>query len=508
LTGGKRQTDFEAMMITHEQAYTEDEHRNARKYVADILSIEVDKATAMLQGERQRDALVLLALIQEISGTIARKWNGHLLVKLPITAWEVGPAGQRRITPLDFASMRYLSPRLSSYEEQIAKEWMAERERLMRGLHELHGPYAALTEWKSPGQFKLDAANRLPFNGDIAFAETVVWLENLFNNEIQRATRARHDALGLPDDKPLPLHEETQCTLTVLESLKSDVKEWVSDSSLAGVVPDSVRARLSANLAVNRALWETCAKDARGEEATLVAKEFLSHLNACDVIRVPDAAPRPFVQSWLTATLTQWFGAGGRMKKKDAFFERVFSDAEINTALELARSVQRRYIVGRGAGMKPGDGEKAHGSPENLFIFVMATLSVYYVKGHWGAESEYRPVRVPREFRGDEKRSSKRYPASSPLDDEAGGGEKMLRMHAEELIEQVYGLMFFGNEDWDLLADKLEAHAEKQAVKRACTEQLLEFAVKGRSSQELLNLFTQVNAHVDRQIKSGRLVLM
>ena len=496
-------------MMAHEQAYTEDDHRTARKYVADILSMKVETATAMLQGGRQHDALVLLALIQKISGTIARKWNAPLLVKLPETAWEVSLAGQRRVTPLDFASMRYLSPRLSSDEKQIAEKWMAERERLMKGLHEPDAPYAALTEWKSPGQFKLEAANRLPFNGDIAFAETVIWLENLLKNAIQRGTRSRHNALGLSENQPLPLNEDKRCTLAALESLKSEVKEWVSDSSLVGEVPDSLRARLSVNLAVNRALWETCAMDARGEEATLVAKEFLSQMNACGVTAVPAPPPPPFVVSWLTATLSQWFGAGGRMRKKDAFFERVLSEAEIETALELAQSVQRRYILGRGAGFKPGDGQLAHGSPRNLFIFVMATLSVYYVKGHWGDVAESRPVQVPREFRSSQTRSSLRYPASSPLNDEDRSGEgRMLRIHAEELIEQVYGQMFFANEGWGLFAQKLEDHAEKQALKRACAEQLLEFAVKGRSSQELLNLFTQVDAYVDREIAGGRLVLM
>lgn len=82
----------------------------------------------------------------------------------------------------------------------------------------------------------------------------------------------------------------------------------------------------------------------------------------------------------------------------------------------------------------------------------------------------------------------------------------MLPIHAEELIEQVYGQMFFSNQGWDLRAESVRQHAETQTIKRAYHEQLFEFAVKGRTSKELLNLFTQVAAYIEQQKENGAIV--
>lgn len=497
-------------MTKEVKAYTDDELRSAREYFADILTIEECAATKRLHDGHMHEVPVLVELFRKASHTLSNKWNAPLLAKLPVKAWEIGPAGLRRIKPHDFASMRYLSPRLSAEEMEIAEKWMAEREKLMKGLHEPGGPYSTMTEWKSPGQFKAESVNRLPFNGDIAFMETVDWLDNHLGREMKRLTRSRHSTLGLSISEALPLSEDKRCSLEALELTKQQVEVWCKDASLAGAAPDSLRTVIAANLAVNRAMWETCGKDARGEEATIVAQEFLNHLNGCGFDEVPPEVPTRQVKwTGLAELLSNWFGPKGLLRQRDNFFVRILSPAQIALAVELSESVQARYMRGRGFGMQPGEGELAHGSPENLFIFAMATVSVFYVKGQWGEISDIHPVQVPKEFRNQESRSSSRYPASSPLKvDSVESGGQMLRIHAEELVEQVYGQMFFANTDWNLRAQQVPQHAEKQAVQRACHEQLLEFAVKVRSSQELLNLFTQVSAYADREIASGRLVLM
>ena len=499
-------------MAKEAKLYEDDERHNARRYVAQILTIDGDAASSLLDDGNEAQVSFLVELFRTTAGVLTNKWNAPLLAKVPVSAWETGPLGLRRIKPGDFASMRYLSPKLSAEDMELAVKWMGERKKLMEGLHESGGPYAAMTEWKSPGQFRFPKTNRLPFYGDIAFLEIIDWLENALNQEMKSRTRTRHAALGLPRSDALPLSEDRQCSLEALEHVKQQVESWCKDASLAGTAPDSFRAVIAANLAVNRAMWETCAKDARGEEATIVAVEFLSHLNRCGFDEVPPEVPtRPVKWTGLGELLNSWFGPGGLLRHRDSdFFARVLSPAEIALAVELSDSVQARYIEGRGFGLSAGEGERAHGNPENLFIFGMATVSTFYVKRRWGNAGKDRPVQVPKEFRKDETRSNKRYPASSPLKiDPPASDAQMLRIHAEELVEQVYGQMFFSNVGgWHIRAENVPLHAEKQAVQRACIEQLMAFAVKGRSSQELLNLFTQVNAHIGREVDSGRMVLI
>ncbi|PKA71066.1 hypothetical protein ATI02_4018 [Pseudomonas baetica] len=53
---------------------------------------------------------------------------------------------------------------------------------------------------------------------------------------------------------------------------------------------------------------------------------------------------------------------------------------------------------------------------------------------------------------------------------------------------QAYGQIFFGNQDWDILASRVREHAETASIKRAHIEQLVRFATKGRPSSSLLGL--------------------
>ncbi|AJX27849.1 hypothetical protein D0U02_15180 [Burkholderia pseudomallei] len=491
-------------MVKDVKNYTDEEFRRARENLADILSLEERTASEILHDGHLNDVSFLVGLFRKASNTLAHKWNAPLLAKLPVDAWDVGPAGERRITPRDFASMRYLSPLLTGKDKETAELWAGEREKLLKELHEPGGPYAAMTEWKAPKQFKSKGAQSLPFSGDIAFMETINWLDTLLGFQITLFAGRRHKALGLPLSVALPANEDKRCSRDALQFMKQNVDAWCKDASLAGEASDSLRARVAVNLSVNRALWETCAKDARGEESATVAAQFLSRLNGCGIWMVPDEVPtRGAEWTGLAELLSRWFGAKGWLREKDDFFARVMTPHDIDRAVQLTESVQKRYKANRGGNCGPEQAELAHGSPENLFIFAMATVSVFYVKGYWGGKSQLRPVQTLKEFPAKHNKNSSRYPAFSTLD---SGDGLMLPIHAEELIEQVYGQMFFSNQGWDLRAESVRQHAETQTIKRAYHEQLFEFAVKGRTSKELLNLFTQVAAYIEQQKENGAIV--
>ncbi|APA84057.1 hypothetical protein BJG93_00555 [Paraburkholderia sprentiae WSM5005] len=486
--------------------YTDEEFRRARENLADILSVGECAASEILHDGYLNEVHSLVGLLQQASNALAHKWNALLLAKLPVDAWDIGPTGERRITPRNFASMRYLSPLLTGKDKEVADLWVTARKNLSSVLHEPGGPYAAMTEWKPAEQFRSKVAQNLPFGDDIAFMETIIGLDNLLGQQITLFAGRRHKALGLPVGVALPAEEDKRCSRDALQFMKQNVDAWCKDASLAGKAPDSLRARIAVNLSVNRALWETCAKDTIGEEAATVAAQFLSRLNGCGITTVPDEVPtRGTKWTGLAELLSRWFGAKGWLREQDDVFTRVMTPQDIDRAVQLTESVQKRYKANRGGNGGPELAERIHGNPENLFIFAMATVSVFYVKGHWGGKSQLRPVQTLKEIPAEHNKSSSRYPAFSTLD---SGDGLMFPIHAEELIEQVYGQMFFSNQDWNLQGENVRQHAETQAIKRAFHEQLFEFAVKGRTSRELLNLFTQAAAYIEQQKENGAIVVV
>ncbi|MGB8417609.1 hypothetical protein [Paraburkholderia sp.] len=462
------------------------DRRMVKRKLASILSVGKRRADKLVNDAPEADVQALAELFRKVSGKLASKWLAPILAGLTDQDWGISEAGERCVFDGGTASMRYLSHELPQ-EHEAACKYLTQRSVLMTGLHVRKGPYNALTRWEGPAPGCVDKMPTVKLNVDTAFGSTLSHLESSLSDATLVVVQKDREAQGIPDTVSTPPMAMIRASQHVLGRMKSKLDEWCRVENPSVHLPDSLLTLVSAHLSVNRALWELCAKDARGAEAAQCSISFLGELNARGIRTVPaDAALWDYVaggrREILRRLLASWFGYKGQLTD-EGYFKRAMSDADVETVVHVSEQMQARYIAGpRTSVSKLHDPEspvRAHGSAENLFLFAMATVSTWYVKGYWGRD-EPQPFQTTREFPS--KSSSKRaaFQAENP------------QIHTEELVSQIYGQMFFGNRPGNLLVDDVREYARSQSVQRAHLQQTLEYAVKKRTVQELMNLHTHV----------------
>lgn len=72
--------------------------------------------------------------------------------------------------------------------------------------------------------------------------------------------------------------------------------------------------------------------------------------------------------------------------------------------------------------------------------------------------------------------------------------------HAEQILQQAYGQIFFCNKQaWALRPEGIEEYADAASIKRAHLEQFISFAAKGRTSRQLLALYKNLTRKSEGQ---------
>jgi hypothetical protein len=97
----------------------------------------------------------------------------------------------------------------------------------------------------------------------------------------------------------------------------------------------------------------------------------------------------------------------------------------------------------------------------------------------------YKGARTVREFKGHSNATYAVFPSRNDL---AKGLRDSPPAHTSELLQQAYGQIYFANDGWNLLAKGIRVYAQNRSIVRAHAEHLLFYAVKGRTSRQLLTL--------------------
>lgn len=478
------------MPATHDN-YTPAELDLVKRHLADILTVTSLEA-AELARAHPNEVSGLARTFTAAKDELHQNWADALLTKVPLSAWEEPSDYAFRIAPTKSASMRFLSHGEPAENEVNLKE---RRRALHDGLLEyMASPtrlaYRPMLEWVEIPTAWPKAAD-LPLASDTVFGHSLEVIEGLLRDQLHiyeqnfRKENRTHSSVATPMAASLKASELAS------QAIAAHIEQFcVTEVDVSPAVKESLLARVSANISVNRALLENAAIDARGLEAAEMCAPFLQRLNHHGLVEVPrefDNATDGGANK-IRELLTSWFAIGGKLAPVDEYFKRHMTDSDIEMILSWSHQLQESYIISRGMGgdwiQRGGKDEvekaarKAHGTPGHRFIFALAIASAFY-----------ETAKTNREFTG---HSKSRYSVFPDRGDTAKGLRDTPPAHAAELLKQAYGQIYFANEGWGLLADKLTAYAQNRSAKRSHIQQLLYFAVKNRSSRQLFALFQQL----------------
>jgi hypothetical protein len=476
------------------------ELERVKRNLSNILTMDVPTVSALAKRS-QFEVRPLASVVQAASANLNQKWGAAVLAQLPPSSLGIDHNGMLRIKA-DASSMRYLS---SKSNAEDGNHLVAARKELFIDLINKmdakgRDAYREMLNWTDIDKCELFKNHESPLSSDTNFGHSLAILEHLFLGQTEIYDQHWRENEQLDDDVPIPPIVTQTSSFRAIEHLTGFIEGWLeSADTLPSSVPESLLARVSANLSTNRVLLERASINACGLEAATMNGAFLTELNRFGVTEVPDEmfeCPHEEGPKRLHRILSAWFGYGGKMIKPNSYFARPMTDSDIEIVLEWSGELQRRYILGRGRSTNSHIGpaaeeaakalaEKSHGSPANLFIFATTMLGAFYEQ-----------TRAVREFTG---HSSPKYAVFPDRGDSAKGMRITPPAHAEQILQQAYGQIFFCNKQaWALRPEGIKEYADAASIKRAHLEQFIFFATKGRTSRQLLALFQNLTRKSER----------
>lgn len=458
--------------------YLPDELELVKSKLPDILTMEPGAVSTWVR-EKHPDDVSPLAVVFNLASRLRHKWQAAVLAQVPVSAWVSGSGEELHIKPSSVASMRYLS-RESLGED--AREQVRTRQKLLEELLEqmsssCRSAYRPMLRWVDYDKQGDPNVARFPLSSDSAFGYNLGMLESLMADQLHNYEQDWCKKTNWRENEPILSKVTREYSLRVLQNLKNLVQRWCQDSVGLDGVPESLLARVSANLSVNRALLELAAIEARGMEAARMNEQFLHELNRQGVMEVPevmdDRSPEE-CEPQLREELASWFGHGGSMLKPGSFFQRPMNGSDIEMVVLWSQQLQQMYMRERGWLGGPEVASRNHGGSRNRLIFAMAMAGAFYCN-----------TSTAHEFTG---HSNSTYAVFPDRGEAASGNRQTPPTHASHLLMQAYGQMFFANSGWNLRAERVREYAETASIKRSHLQQLLHFAVKHRTSRELLAL--------------------
>lgn len=467
--------------------YQTSELELVKSKLADILTMEPGAISTWVRKEHSFEVIPLIEVFKLAASQLHHKWPAVVLAQVPVSAWVTGPGEVEHIKPSSVASMRYLSRESLGEDALDELEQVRTRKKLLEALLEQMSPlcrsaYRPMLRWVDRDKLGDTSVARFPLSSDSAFGYNLLVLEYLMSKQLRVYEMDWCRETNWPKSETIPAEVTRACSQGALQHLRNLVLRWCEDSESLSGVPDSLLALVSANLSVNRALLELAAMEARGMEAAHMNEQFLRELNQQYIFEVPhvmdDYDPEEGERQ-LQKVLTCWFGHGGLRLRPGTFFQRPMNDSDIEMVVLWSQQLQQIYMRERGGLDGPEAARIAHGSSCNRFIFAIAMVGAFYCN-----------VRTAQEFTG---HSNSTY-AVFPDRGKVSSGNRQIPTHAAHFLMQAYGQIFFANSGWDLRAERVREYAETASIKRSHLQQLLHFAVKGRTSRELLAL----NQHLQR----------
>lgn len=449
-----------------------------------ILTMEPNIVSTWVRKEHPDEVSALAEVFNLAASELHHKWQAAVLAQVPVSAWVSGPGKVLHIKPSSAASMRYLSRESLGEDAHDELQQVRTRQKLQEALLEKMSPscrssYRPMLHWVEYDKLgELSGVRGFPLSSDTAFGRNLLILEGLMINQLHVYEQDWHQKNKWPENESTPSDVTRAFSQEALQHLGKLVQQWCQDTVSLNSVPESLLALTSTNLSVNRALLEFAAMEARGMEAARMNEQFLRELNQQGVLEVPymmdDCGPEER-EYQLRKILTCWFGHEGSMLQSGSFFRRPMNSSDIEMVVLWSRQLQEMYLRERGGLDGPEAAHKAHGSSCNRFIFAIAMAGAFYCNAS-----------TAHEFTG---HSNSTYAVFPDRGEAASGNRQTPPTHAAHFLMQAYGQIFFANSGWDLCADRVREYAETASIKRSHLQQLLRFAVKDRTSRELLALY-------------------
>lgn len=431
----------------------------------------------------------LAEILQAMKEQLNHKWSAAALAQIPPSELVCDHNQIVRIKA-DSASMRFLG---TDILVEGGLPLVKVRESLMDRLVDAMSPavknaYQPMLVWTDVEECEF-LVGEAPLSSDTLFGQELVILEQLWSDQV-----AEYDS-HFRINEQLPRNVATPSAVTRINAkraadhIKTHLDKWLSEEEiLSAEVPESLLARVAANVTVNRMLLERASKNSRGLEAAAMTESFLRELNHKGITEVPDEmfdCPEDHAPIRLKNWLATMFAHDGMLIESGTYFARHMTNSDINLIARWSSWLQLEYMRLRGMPCATSStpdlnrekavamSKEAHGSPANYFIFALTLVAAFYDC-----------TSTDREFKGHKNRTFAVFPNRGDI---SSGNREQPSVHVSELLQHAYGQIFYSSLGcWGLIASSIREYAENMSVKRAYAEQLLIYAAKARSSRQLL----------------------
>lgn len=421
-------------------------------------------------------------IFSEATNMLHHKWASAILGSVPLESWAEGNNGEKHVKANKDASLRLWSPQAPYYLKEkntiaeVRKEVFTSLLNAMPSAQKKY--YSGVFSWvgdKSEAPLTLASG---PFSSDTVFGHVLIYLEKWMDRQVHESEALWILENSWPKDRSVPAEVTINISKKALEHCRSTLSRWFEgDAGKDSRAPENLMPLISANLSANRVLLEFAAKDARGQEATDLVVGILEKFNRVGIVRIPHeiyGVALAEAASDLIGLLKILFGPGGKLICEESGFKRPMNDSDIRIAIKMSLQLQENYIATRGSRGGPVEARNNHGNSHNLFIFCLVMIGAFYTNS-----------KTDNEFKGRSNSSYAVFPARNFKSDVRNG---TIPVHADELLKQAYGQIYFGNVSDEILVGGIKKHAEASRVKRAHIQQLVFFATKFRASNSLLEL--------------------
>jgi len=316
-----------------------------------------------------------------------------------------------------------------------------------------------------------------PLAGGTLFGLLLSELEFLFDGMARMQEAQWREASDYPETQTTPFQQRCEFGHVAMLKLGNHVDLICQDVHRIGAAPESMLAVVSANISVNRVLLEMAAQDARGLEAERLCLPFFQALNDKGLEEVPaevDAASDRDVDEVIRQLFRRWFAFEGEFLQKGSLMSRHMTSTDIDKIVRWARELQAGYSAHQSASTNDRRSGQVHENSCSLFCFALVLAAAFFT----GVPTEH--VFKP---------SSRKNALHSlfPGRDAIARGDQ-LTVHQTTAFWKAYGLLFFGNREWDLRADGIREYSLGAQVRRAQLQLAMNAAVKAKGSRELLAL--------------------
>lgn len=468
--------------MTHRVPYLTSDLEQLKTRLPGILTCPHEVAAQLAKKQYPEEVSLLANILAEAPDLLHHKWASAILAQVPLSAWVRGTGGEAQIEPSKEASLRFLArdPLPEKATEELKQ--LAFRQKIFELLLDkmpaaTQRIYRPMLQWVAHDELGGAGMTRHPMSSDTSFGHNLVFFESLMDMQIHAYERQWAESTNWSSEESIPAQVTRECSQAALNHVSSLVDKWIAeDAGQAENIPDSLLALVSANLSANRVLLEFAGLESRGIEAAGMVIGLLEGLNRQGITEVPmevEGLGAVEGAEKIKEILIRWFAHGGALLGVDPF-KRPMNVSDIDLVVNWSLQLQENYIGIRGRRGGREEAKANHGTSNNLFIFAISIVGAFYSS-----------TRTDHEFTGNSNSSYSVFPGRKLI---AKGERETPPTHANHLLMQAYGQIYFANSGWDLRADLLPTYFETASIKRAHIQQLLHYAIKSRTPSQLLML--------------------